>query len=91
MEPLTDDEAALLTHITRWGSDGYPIEKLGRKWVWRQWRGVKGSPVLYKTKKEAVAVFELWQELVLERWRQFRIRMANPNAIMTATGVSIQS
>jgi hypothetical protein len=59
--PLTEAERNILRHISRWGSDGYPIRKLtGRnpRWVWDEMYGVKGAPVVYKTKREAVTAFE---------------------------------
>ena len=40
---LTEDENALLTHISRWGSDGYPLNHLKRGWTW-DYRGIKGPP-----------------------------------------------
>jgi hypothetical protein len=49
---LTDGERSLLTHVCRFGSDGYPIRKLGRGWVWHsEGRGIKGPPVIFKTKR----------------------------------------
>lgn len=57
---LSEDERALLTHLSRFGSDGYPVVKLisRRGWVWEDWRSVRGAPTVYKTKREAVAAFE---------------------------------
>lgn len=86
MTPLTDDEAALLYTVQMWGSDSYPIQKQGRAWIWRDWRGVKGTPVVYRTKRAAVAAFQGWIELALERWRD--MKAANPSAILTAVGIS---
>lgn len=63
---LSDDENALLVHVTRWGSDGYPVKKLGRGWSW-SYRGIKGPPVVYKTKREAIASFERYHSLLLDR------------------------
>lgn len=57
---LTEGENELLAHTIRWGSDGYPISKVGRRWHWREAFGVKGAPVSYKTKREAFAAFEAW-------------------------------
>jgi len=85
LAPLSDDEAGLLYHVQRWGSDGYPIERVGRSWHWRDWRSVRGAPVAYRTKTAAVGAFEAWEELALLRWR--RTRLANPRAILTAVGV----
>lgn len=63
---LTEDEAALLQHIMLWGSDGYPIEKLGRRWHWRKWRGIYGSPIVYKTKQAAIDAFERYHQVLLD-------------------------
>lgn len=61
---LTDDERSLLTHVTMWGSDGYPVCKVGRGWTWG-YRGIKG-PVVFKTKREAVASFEAFEAVLID-------------------------
>ncbi len=69
MRGLSDDERALLNHWSRFGSDGYPIRKLGnsgRCWVWGPWRSVKGPPTTFKTKREAVASFEAFIDVLIE-------------------------
>jgi hypothetical protein len=81
MTPLTNDEAGLIIHIERWGSDGYPISRLGRKWQIGSFRSWKGFPILFKTKTAAVKQFEAWHDLALERWRA--MKLANPNLIIT--------
>lgn len=55
-----------------WGSKGYPVQKLGRGWVWRDWRSVKGSPIVYKTRREAEAAFERWLDLYRIRYAEER-------------------
>lgn len=85
MAPLTDDEVALLYHVMRWGSQGYPIRKLQSKWIIDSWRSWKGFPTTYKTKKAAQAQFERWVDLANERWMEHQSE--NPNAIMTAVGI----
>lgn len=86
LAPLTDDEAALVYHVQRFGSAGYPVERRGRGWVVRDWRSVKGAPKVYRTKREAVGAFEAWFGLALDRWRA--MRLANPGClIITAEGV----
>jgi len=62
MPPITDNERALLGHVQMFGTPGYPIKKLGRGWTWNGF-GVNGPPVVFKTKTEATANFELWLEL----------------------------
>lgn len=64
---LNENEKALWAHVRRWGSSGYPIQKMGSRWFWREAFGVKGSPVAYKTKRAAVAVFEAWMDLKREQ------------------------
>ena len=65
---LNEDEQFVLNHIIRWGSDGYPINKLGKSgWSWGPMRSVNGPPVVFKTKREAVASFERYYELLLDR------------------------
>lgn len=68
MIPLSENERALMTHISRFGSDGYPVHKLGKKWVHGDAFGVRGSPIVFKTKKEAVASFEAWHAMARERY-----------------------
>ena len=61
MSVLNEDEQALLTHWCRFGSDGYPVSKVGsRHWTWGPWRSIKGPPVVFKTKRLAVASFEAY-------------------------------
>ena len=62
--PVTEDERALLQHVSRWGSDGYPVQKLKSRWTWGPWRSVKGPPTTFRTKREATASFELFLDLV---------------------------
>ncbi len=81
MEPLTNDEAGLIQHVERWGSDGYPIFRLGRKWQIGTFRTWNGFPVPFKTKKSAVAQFEAWLDLAYERWRA--MKLANPKLMIT--------
>ncbi len=66
MRGITEDERALLTHVMRWGSDGYPVERIGRAWHWRDWRSVRGAPTVYRTKREAVAAFEAFHGILLD-------------------------
>lgn len=66
MRGITEDEKALLNHVVRWGSDGYPIRKAGRQWTWGPFLSVQGPPVLFKTKREAVASFEAFEMLLID-------------------------
>lgn len=86
MVPLTD-EAALLYHVQRWGSAGYPVRKLGRGWIVDTWRSVKGPPVVYKTKRAAVAQFEAWIESALMRLRAMHAANPDHKFVITAVGI----
>ena len=67
--PLSEDERGLMTHISRWGSDGYPVHKVGSKhWVWGPFRSINGAPVCFPTKKQAVESFEKYMDSLRERY-----------------------
>ena len=86
MNPLTDDEAALLYTVSMRGSAAYPIQKSsGNRWWIAAWRGWTGFPVPFKTKKAATEQFEKWMALARERFAE--MRQSNPNVILTAVGV----
>ena len=64
---ITDDEKALLNHVSMWGAAGYPIWKCGpRHWYVHDFRSVKGCPSPFKTKREAVAQFEKFYDVLLD-------------------------
>ena len=67
MRGLTEDERALLVHLSRWGSDGYPIQKLARArgWTW-SYRSIQGPPVIFKTRRAAVASFEVFEGILID-------------------------
>jgi hypothetical protein len=67
---LTADERAALTHHSRWGSDGYPIVKLGPKWTIDH-RCAPKAP-LYRTKRDAIRAWEI----LIAKW----IRLAGLEA-----------
>lgn len=82
MRTLTDDERALMQHVSMWGSDGYPIRQLSKgRWIWDNWRGVRGTPVVYKTKREAIAAFERFMDILRETYGAVRQREAMADAI----------
>jgi len=67
LRPVTEDEESLLRQTSMFGSDGYPINKLrGSKWTWGPWRSVQGPPTIFKTKREAVASFERFQDVLID-------------------------
>jgi hypothetical protein len=83
LSPLTDDEAAILYTVGRFGSDGYPIRRCGRRWFVGPFRSWRGFPCAYATKREALAAFHRWEDLALERWRETK----EPEQILTGVGV----
>jgi hypothetical protein len=64
---ITDGEKQWLSHMMRWGSDGYPVSKSGKGWIWREAFGVGGSPIIYKTKKAAMAACALCEDLLIAK------------------------
>ena len=65
---LTESERAFLNHMTMWGSDGYPVRSVGRgKWIWDAFHGVKGAPVVYKTKRACVQAIELYIDILRDK------------------------
>lgn len=64
---LTEDEAFILTHVQRWGSEGYPIHRVGHGWTWGPIAGVRGLPYTVQTKREAVRLFELYLDILRDK------------------------
>lgn len=64
---LSDAEYDFMNHMSRWGSDGYPVMKLGRGWHWCEAFGIRGAPGIYKTKREAFAAVERYLDTLRER------------------------
>lgn len=64
MRIITEAERSLMTHVSMWGSDGYPITKLKRGWIWGT-SEVKGPPVVFKTKRECVESFERFHDVLI--------------------------
>ena len=68
MNQLSESEAGFLSHMGRWGSDGYPCRKLkGAHWVWDEFYGIKGAPVVYKTRRECMAAIEAYVDTLIDR------------------------
>jgi len=65
--PLTKAENDFLRHMMMWGSSGYPVQKVGRGWHWVEFWGVKGTPTVYKTKREAVAAVERYISILIDQ------------------------
>ncbi|MBF6570519.1 MAG: hypothetical protein IVW54_16755 [Candidatus Binataceae bacterium] len=62
---ITADELALLDHVSRWGSDGYPVRKLGaRRWTWGPWRTIAGPPTVYTRKRDAIESVEKYLDIL---------------------------
>lgn len=65
--PLTEDEAFVMTHWSMWGSTGYPVVKRGRSWWVDGIRGLGKTPVAYKTRKAAWAQWEAYIDTLIDR------------------------
>lgn len=67
-DPLTQAERNILRHWSMYGSDGYPIQKVsGNRWIWNEWYGVKGAPVVYKTKRDVTAAIEVYISFLINK------------------------
>lgn len=65
---LNENESSFLRHMTRWGSDGYPVRKLeGAHWVWNEFFGIKGAPIVYRTKRACVAAIEAYLDVLRDK------------------------
>ena len=65
---LSDAENHFMQHIQRFGSDAYPIRKVGNgKWIWTEFWGVEGAPTVYRTKREGFAAIERYLEVLLDK------------------------
>jgi len=62
---ITEDERALLTHISRWGSSGYPVSKCGsHHWTWGPFLSIQGPPVVFPRKRDAIESFEKFMDVL---------------------------
>lgn len=73
MRTVTEDERSLVNHVCRWGSDGYPVRKLGRGWIWGDWKSIKGPPTIFKTRREATASFERFLDVLVDAIREAKV------------------
>lgn len=64
---LSIAEDDFFSHMQRWGSDGYPVQKLAGKWFWCEAYGVTGRPSPFKTKKAAFAAVEQYLDLLRDK------------------------
>jgi hypothetical protein len=64
---MIEDQAALLQHISRYGSDGYPIHKVGLGCLWSWKFNSIGTPQIFRTRREAAASFERYYQMLLDR------------------------
>lgn len=62
--PLTDAERYLLADVESFGSEGYPVHGSGRRWTWGT-ADIPGPPTSFPTKREAVASFERYLEILM--------------------------
>lgn len=66
MNTLSENQKFCLGHISMFGSAAYPIRKMGGKWFVMGIRGCGTCSTAFKTKKEAVAQFEKYYDLLLD-------------------------
>jgi len=64
---LTEGENQFMQHMSRFGSDGYPVRQYGRKWAFEKAFGAGGSPVMYPTKKAASGAVEAYMDILRDR------------------------
>jgi hypothetical protein len=65
---LTVAESDFLGHVTRFGSDGYPVHKCRNgRWIWADFWGVKGAPTTYRTKRDCVQAIERYIDVLLDK------------------------
>ena len=64
---LTDAENRFMRHMSRWGSDGYPVDKSRNGWIWAEFCGIKGSPVVYRTRRAAEAAIECYIDVLTDK------------------------
>lgn len=62
---LNADENQLVTHISRWGSTGYPVHPVGSAWSWSFL--TLNTPLLFRSKKAASQDFEEYHQSLLIR------------------------
>lgn len=65
---LSEAENNFLRHIQMFGSDAYPVQKVGNgKWLWNEFWGVKGAPTVYKTKRDAFKAIECYIDVLIDK------------------------
>jgi len=64
---LSEAESRFLQHMTMFGSDGYPIRKYGRVWIWEDFFGVKGPNTVYTTKSEGHSAIDRYLEILCDK------------------------
>ena len=67
MDNRTQSEKDFHRAIDRYGSDAYPISRVSRGWIWHEFWGVQGAPVVYKTKREAVQAIERYVDILCDK------------------------
>lgn len=64
---LSASENAFMAHMRMFGSDGYPVQKVGRKWRWAEAFGIRGPGVCYATKRECVSAVERYIDVLRDK------------------------
>ncbi len=66
-ETLSQGENEWLRHMNMFGSDGYPVRKTGSRWMFERAFGVGGTPIVYKTKRAAIAACEAFYAILRDK------------------------
>lgn len=62
------NELQFLQHISRWGSDGYPVAKRGRSWWFDRMFNAGGCPSPFKTKRAAFEFVENYCSILRDKY-----------------------
>lgn len=75
-ENLTVDQDWIMGHAIMFGSDSYPVRKIGKGWQVVGQRGLGSVPTVFKRKKDAVAAWKGYLDM-LELYKSGAVR--NPS------------
>jgi len=67
MKLMAENEAFVLNQWSMFGSDGYPIIERGGRWWVDGIRGCGACPAGFRTKREAVAQWERYIDILIDR------------------------
>jgi len=67
MNLMTENETFILSHWSMFGSEGYPIIRRGSRWWIDGIRGCGVFPSGFRTKREAVAQWESYIDILIDK------------------------